>query len=60
MGDIVVELNAAKSPKSVDNFLRKENPSAREAMAARFGEAMRRDLWRPRRNSVARMHGDAS
>ena len=26
---------------------------ARDAMRARFDEAMRRDLWRPRRNSVA-------
>jgi cobaltochelatase CobN len=38
----------------------KENPSARDAMAARFDEAIRRDLWRPRRNSVSRMHEDAS
>ena len=30
-------------------------PRAREAMAARFDEAIRRDLWRPRRNSVARL-----
>lgn len=40
---------------AVDGFLRKENPAAREAMAARFDEAIRRDLWRPRRNSVARL-----
>jgi cobaltochelatase CobN len=29
------------------------NPAARQAMAARFGEAISRDLWRPRRNSIA-------
>ena len=34
-------------------FLREANPKAREAMCARFDEAMRRDLWRPKRNSVA-------
>jgi cobaltochelatase CobN len=28
------------------------NPSAGKAMAARFGEALRRGLWQPRRNSV--------
>ncbi|WP_137391317.1 cobaltochelatase subunit CobN [Rhodoligotrophos defluvii] len=37
----------------VDAFLRRENPQARAAMAARFAEAVRRDLWRPRRNAVA-------
>ena len=44
----------------VDAFLRQENPSAREAMAARFDEAVKRDLWRPRRNSVATMREAAS
>jgi cobalamin biosynthesis Mg chelatase CobN len=29
-------------------------------MAARFDEAIRRDLWRPRRNSVAALRGGAS
>lgn len=37
----------------VDGFLARENPAARAAMAKRFGEAIHRDLWRPRRNSVA-------
>ena len=41
--------------ESVDSFLRQENPRAREAMAARFDEAIGRDLWRPRRNSVVRL-----
>ncbi len=36
------------------------NPAARAAMAARFGEAIRRDLWRPRRNSVASNLAEAS
>jgi cobaltochelatase CobN len=39
--------------EKVDAFLRQANPAAREAMAKRFDEAIRRDLWRPRRNSVA-------
>jgi len=55
-----VLFDATLGNEAVDGFLRKENPSAREAMAARFDEAIRRDLWRPRRNSVARMHEDAS
>lgn len=50
-----VLFDATLGNETVDSFLRKENPSAREAMAARFDEAIRRDLWRPRRNSVARM-----
>jgi cobaltochelatase CobN len=36
----------------VDRFLRDANPDARDAMAARFAEARRRDSWRPRRNAV--------
>jgi cobaltochelatase CobN len=47
--------DATLGNESVDSFLRQENPRAREAMAARFDEAIRRDLWRPRRNSVARL-----
>ena len=47
--------DATLGDEAVDKFLRRENPQAREAMAARFDEAIRRDLWRPRRNSVARL-----
>jgi cobaltochelatase CobN len=47
--------DATLGDEAVDTFLRRENPQAREAMAARFDEAIRRDLWRPRRNSVARL-----
>jgi cobaltochelatase CobN len=47
--------DATLGDDNVDGFLRKENPAAREAMAARFDEAISRDLWRPRRNSVARL-----
>jgi cobaltochelatase CobN len=50
-----VLFDATLGDETVDNFLRQENPAAREAMAARFDEAVRRDLWRPRRNSVARL-----
>jgi cobaltochelatase CobN len=38
---------------TVDAFMREANPAARVAIAARFAEAMRRDLWRTRRNTVA-------
>ena len=48
-------LDATLGDETVDRFLREANPAAREAMAARFDEAMRRDLWRPRRNAVARV-----
>ena len=37
----------------VDAFLRRENPAARAAMAARFAEAQSRGLWHPSRNAVA-------
>jgi cobaltochelatase CobN len=37
----------------VDDFLRAANPQARAAMQARLRDALRRDLWRPRRNRVA-------
>ena len=47
--------DATLGDEAVDNFLRSANPAARDAMAARFDEAMRRDLWRPRRNAVARV-----
>lgn len=39
----------------IDGFLCAHNPAARAAMAARFQEALRRDLWRPRRNAVFAM-----
>ncbi len=37
----------------VDAFLRRENPAARAAMAARFDEARHRGLWHPQRNDLA-------
>jgi cobaltochelatase CobN len=37
---------------AVDAFLRRENPDARAAMAARFAEARDRGLWHPHRNAV--------
>jgi cobaltochelatase CobN len=36
----------------IDAFLRRENPAARAAMAARFSEARERGLWHPVRNAV--------
>jgi cobaltochelatase CobN len=47
--------DATLGDEAVDAFLRAENPRARAAMAARFDEAIRRELWRPRRNAVATM-----
>jgi cobaltochelatase CobN len=44
--------DATLGDETVDDFLRQANPAARAAMAARFDEAITRDLWRPRRNSV--------
>lgn len=44
--------DATLGDEAVDRFLRAANPQARAAMAARFREAIGRDLWRPRRNSV--------
>ena len=45
--------DATLGDPEVSEFLSAENPQARAAMAARFAEAMSRDLWRPRRNTVA-------
>jgi cobaltochelatase CobN len=42
--------DATLGDAAVDAFLRAKNPDAREAMAAKFRDALRRDLWRPRRN----------
>lgn len=45
--------DATLGDPTVDAFLQSINPEARAAMVARFQEASRRDLWRPRRNAVA-------
>ena len=45
--------DATLGDPNIDAFLRAENPEARAAVAARFRQALARDLWRPRRNSVA-------
>ncbi|MBV9757830.1 MAG: cobaltochelatase subunit CobN, partial [Alphaproteobacteria bacterium] len=45
--------DATLGDAEVEAFLREKNPAARGAMAARFAEALRRDLWQPRRNAVA-------
>jgi len=39
--------------QKVADFLHMANPAALHAIVARFSEAVRRDLWHPRRNSVA-------
>jgi cobaltochelatase CobN len=47
--------DATLGAAEVDAFLREANPHARAAMIARFRAARERDLWRPRRNSVAEL-----
>jgi cobaltochelatase CobN len=37
----------------IRGFLADKNPAALRDIAARFAEAIRRGLWRPRRNSAA-------
>jgi cobaltochelatase CobN len=49
--------DATLGDPEVERFLQQANPDARDAMAARFAEALSRDLWRPRRNVVAAMLG---
>lgn len=44
--------DATLGDADVDGFLARENPAARADMAARFQQALARDLWRPRRNDV--------
>lgn len=44
--------DATLGDAAVDAFLQAHNPEARAAMRARLQEALARDLWRPRRNSV--------
>ena len=52
--------DATLGDPDVDAFLQRANPAARQAMIARFNAAVRRDLWRPRRNSVAERLAEAS
>jgi len=47
--------DATLGDATVDAFLRQQNPDARAAMAENFRDALRRDLWRPRRNTPAEM-----
>ena len=44
--------DATLGDDDVLNFLRQKNPDAAVAMADRFNDAIRRDFWKPRRNSV--------
>jgi cobaltochelatase CobN len=45
--------DATLGTPEVDAFLVRDNPRARADMQARFHEALRRGLWRPRRNDVS-------
>ncbi len=49
--------DATLANAEVNRFLADNNPAARAAMNARFEEAWRRNLWRPRRNTVVNMLG---
>jgi cobaltochelatase CobN len=51
-GQFELMFEATLGDPAVDAFLRRTNPEARAAMAARFREALERGLWRPRRNSI--------
>lgn len=50
--------DATLGDPAVDSFLQAANPDARTGMATRFREASDRDLWRPRRNTVAAIVGE--
>jgi cobaltochelatase CobN len=52
--------DATLGNEAVEAFLRAANPAARKAMAARFQEALRRGLWRPRRNIVPDLLQDST
>ena len=41
--------------EAVRDFIAEHNPAALREMAAKFAEAIRRDLWRPRRNSASEL-----
>lgn len=51
--------NAYVGRADVADFVRRENPAAFAAMTARFEEAIARGLWRPRRNDLSLMMGEA-
>jgi cobaltochelatase CobN len=59
-GQFELIFDATLGDAEVDAFLSSTNPDARRAMAKRFRTALARDLWRPRRNSVAALLEDAS
>ena len=44
--------DATLGTPAIEAFLRRENPAARAAMAARFAEARQRGLWHPARNAI--------
>ena len=45
--------DATLGDAAVTDFLRDANPAALAVLQARFRQALARDLWRPRRNSLA-------
>jgi cobaltochelatase CobN len=51
-GQFDLAFDATLADPVVDGFLRAANPEAHAAMIERFRQALARDLWRPRRNSV--------
>ncbi|MEM8878054.1 MAG: cobaltochelatase subunit CobN [Pseudomonadota bacterium] len=59
-GQFDLVFDATLGDEEVDGFLRTHNPDARDAMQARFEEALNRGLWQPRRNSVAAFFEDGA
>ncbi|MBX9684235.1 MAG: cobaltochelatase subunit CobN [Hyphomicrobium sp.] len=51
--------NSYVGREDVADFIQRENPAAFAAMTARFEEAIARGLWRPRRNDLSPMLGQA-
>ncbi len=47
--------DAYLADEKVRDFMQAHNPAALRETAARFQEAIRRDLWRPRRNSASEL-----
>ena len=49
---------ATLADPAVERFLREANPQAWRGMRADFSDALARELWRPKANSVALLHAD--
>ncbi len=59
-GQFELLFDATLANADVAAFMHRENPAAHQAMRARFREAVRRDLWRPKRNDLDPCLADAA